>query len=180
VQVILLILGVLWAGLIWSWLRERTEGHRVNSISSFNKHLSILERTSPAHQGISVVSHEPRNPLSRPLSSPAVPMAFGPVNRRPTAGMSVGMARRRRLNILVGLGAATSVTLLLALVTGARSIMYLGLLLGAALVSYVVLLARAQRIGAERRAKVRYLPSVARLARQTERSPGLLLQRPAN
>jgi hypothetical protein len=178
--VILLILVLLWAGLIYSWFRERSSGRSVNSISSFNKHLSTLQRTSPAHQGISVVSGESLNPPIRPLASPAVPMAFGPVNRRPGAHMSVGMARRRRLNILVGLGGAAVVTLLLALVTGSHTLLLVNLALDAALAAYVALLARAQRIGAERRAKVRYLPSVARLSRQADRSPGFLLQRSAN
>jgi hypothetical protein len=178
--VILFILAVLWAGLIYSWLRERRDGHSVNSISSFNKHLSTLERTSPANQGISVVSAEPINPPSRPLVAPASPMAFGPVNRRPTAGMSVGMARRRRLNILVGLGGAVAVTLLLGLVMGGGRLLMVNVVLDLSLAAYVGLLVRAQRIGAERRSKVRYLPTVARLSRQGDRSPGLLLQRSAN
>ena len=179
---ILLILAVLWAGLIYSWFRERSTGHRVNSISSFNKHLSTLQRTSPLHQAEPEVrgfAAEPQLAPTRSLGVPALPTAYGPVNRRPI-GMPLAVARRRRLNILVGLGGAAAITLLLALVTGGRTVLLVNLFLDTAVVVYVALLIRAQRIGAERRAKVRYLPSVAALSRQADRAPGFLLQRPAN
>lgn len=171
---VLFILAVLWAGLIFSWLRERTEVRSVNSISSFSKHLSVLERTTPgAHSSIAA----PPRP-SRSLTAPPTPTMFGPINRRPQTRMSLSDARRRRLNILVGLGAACAISFLLALVMGGR-LWLVNLALDLGLVAYVALLARAQKIHSERQAKVRYLPGVAR-ARGRESQPTLLLQRSAN
>lgn len=172
---VLFILAVLWAGLIFSWLRERTEVRSVNSISSFSKHLSVLERTTPgAHQSIAGPPRE-----SRSLASPATPTMFGPINRRPAVHMSLADARRRRLNILVGLGAACAVSLLLALVMGGK-FWLLNLVLDLSLVAYVALLARAQKIHTERRAKVRYLPVATAGARNRESQATLLLHRSAN
>ena len=44
---VLFLLAVVWAIYIASWARSRTEHRSVNSISSFTKHLSVLERTTP-------------------------------------------------------------------------------------------------------------------------------------
>ena len=44
---VLFVLAVVWAVYLVSWIRSRTEHHRVNSISSFSNHLSILERAAP-------------------------------------------------------------------------------------------------------------------------------------
>lgn len=176
---VLFILAVLWAGLIFSWLRERTEVRSVNSITSFSKHLSVLERTTPApHRSIAGRTRE-----SRSLAAPATPALFGPVNRRPGVQMTLADARRRRLNILVGLAVAGLTTFLLALVVGGK-LWLVNLVIDAALVGYVTLLVRAQRIHAERQAKVRYLPMATGRARATSRGrdpqPALLLQRSAN
>ena len=172
---VLFILAVLWAGLIFSWLRERTEVRSVNSISSFSKHLSVLERTTPGgHHSIAGPSRE-----SRSLAAPSTPTMFGPINRRPQVRMSRAEARRRRLNILVGLGASSATTLLLALVMGGK-LWLVNLVLDLALAAYVALLARAQKIHTERQAKVRYLPGVTARPRGRESQPTLLLHRSAN
>jgi hypothetical protein len=172
--VILFILAVLWACYLFSWLRSRSEQRSVNSISSFSKHLSVLERTSPVNQGFSTACVEPANPR---IAAPLHPI--GPVRRRPAIHMSLGEARRRRRDVLFALGLAALGTLLLALVAGGL-LWYLQLLVDVALLGYVVLLARAQRIGAERQAKVRYLPSAARGHRPAEAGAPFLLQRSAN
>ena len=173
---VLFILAVLWAGLIFSWLRERTEVRSVNSISSFSKHLSVLERTTPASNGsIAAPGRQAHTVTMQP-----VPNAFGPVNRRPVVHMSLSEARRRRLNILVGLGAAATVTFLLALVMGGK-LWLVNLAVDACLGAYIVLLARAQRIQSERQAKVRYLPGAATArTRNRESQPSLLMHRSAN
>jgi len=173
VFVVLFILAVLWAGLIFSWLRDRTEVRSVNSITSFAKHLSVLERTTPGPHG-SITPAQGRR-----LSPPATATMFGPINRRPQVHMSLAEARRRRLNILVGLGAACATTFLLALVTGGK-LWIVNLVLDLALVAYIALLVRAQKIHAERQAKVRSLPGATHRARGREAQPALLLHRSAN
>ncbi len=170
---VLFILAVAWAGLILSWLRDRTQVRSVNSITSFSKHLSVLERTTPSAHGSMVSLPRQR----RTLAPPNVPVMFGPINRRPAVRMTLTEARRRRLNILVGLGAGASVTLLLALVVGGK-LWLVNLAVVACLGAYVFLLVRAQRIHSERQAKVRYLPTAVTARARDPRS--MLLHRSVN
>ena len=59
---VLFILAVVWALYLASWLRSRAQGRRnSNSIASFNKHLSVLERARPAG-----LQSEPLRPASSP------------------------------------------------------------------------------------------------------------------
>ena len=144
---VLFVLAVIWALYLASWVRTRSEHRSVNSISSFNKHLSVLERTSPARQGPSVASR----------SSVAYP-GYGPMVRRP-AQMTKGEARRRRRDVLFALAGVALVTLMLAVLMGGPFV-YLQLLADVALVGYLGLLAHTQRLAADRRNKVRYIAPV--------------------
>lgn len=136
---VLFLLAVIWAVYLASWVRSRSEHRSVNSISSFNKHLSVLERTSPARVG-------PSGPV-------------GPAGVRRSAVMTRSEARRRRRDVLYVLGGAALVTLMLAVLLGGPFV-WLQVLADVALLSYVVLLVQTQRLAAERRTKVRYLPPV--------------------
>jgi hypothetical protein len=140
--VVLFVLAVIWAVYLASWLRNRSEHRSVNSISSFNKHLSVLERTSPARQG-SVGSR----------ASVAYP-SYGPVGRPAT--MTRSEARRRRRDVLFALAGVALVTLMFAVLLGGPFV-YLQLLADVALLGYLGLLVHTQRLAAERRDKVRYL-----------------------
>jgi hypothetical protein len=148
--VVLFILAIVWAVYLGSWIRSRQENRGVNSITSFSKHLSVLERTSPARAGIDAPH---RMGVRRP--TPIYPA----VGYQPRPTMSLAQARRRRKAVLQGLASAAVATLLLALVMGTPALV-LHLLVDACLAGYVVLLARTQRLAAERKAKVRYLPHV--------------------
>lgn len=166
---VLLILAVVWAVYLFTWVRARRDRRGVNSISTFSRHLSVLERTSPARSARSdgLVSISSR-PQGRP--APIYPAAnYQP----PRAGMSLPEARRRRRNVLVALAAAALVTMVLIPFVGSFMIA-LQLLTDALLGTYVLLLAHKQRLAVERRDKVRYLPHVG----ATE--PAYLLQRSAN
>jgi Flp pilus assembly protein TadB len=145
--VVLFVLAVIWALYLASWIRTRSEHRSVNSISSFNKHLSVLERTSPARQSPSVASR----------SSVAYP-GYGPMVRRP-AQMTKGEARRRRRDVLFALAGVALFTLMLAVVMGGPFV-YLHVLADVALVGYLGLLAHTQRLAADRRNKVRYIAPV--------------------
>ncbi len=141
---VLFILALVWAIYLASWFRSRTEHRRVNSISSFNRHLSVLERTSPARHGISAVSRSPRPPS-----------IHGPV-RTADPVMTLTDARRRRRDVLYALTGGALVGLVLAVTLGGPFVVLCGLAV-ALLAGYVVALVRAQQLAQERRAKVRYL-----------------------
>lgn len=140
---VLFILALVWAIYLLSWFRSRL-GHRsVNSISSFNRHLSVLERTSPARHGISAVG--------RPVRPASI---YGPARAAPV--MTVADARRRRRDVLYGLTGLALVALVLAVTLGGPFVVLCSLAV-VLLAGYVVALVRAQHLAQERRAKVRYL-----------------------
>lgn len=148
---LLFLVAVGWAIYLASWLRSRTEHRSVNSISSFNKHLSVLERTSPARAGLPAVSS--RRPAAQ------LPPGYGPVGRRSV--MSLDEARKRRRDVLFALAGTALVTLAAAVAIGGAFVA-LHLLTDVLLAGYVALLVRAQRLAVERQAKVRYLaPTMA-------------------
>ena len=141
---VLVILAVVWAVYLVSWVRSRTEHRRENSINSFSNHLSILERTTPGTTpGTSRSAGPPPGVLGGAHH-------FAP--RRPT----LSQAKKRRRDVLVGLLGATGVTLLGAVVMGGP-VRYLFALSLVLTVAYVVALASIQKRALERRAKVRYL-----------------------
>lgn len=144
--VVLFLLAVVWAIYLASWLRNRGMHRNVNSISSFSKHLSVLERTSPG------------GPL-RPVAGYS-----GPVGRaQASPSMTRNELRRRRRDVLFGLAGAAVVTLGLAVVAGGPFLL-LHLLVDVALAAYVVLLVRLKRLADDRRTKVRYLQPGATIA----------------
>jgi hypothetical protein len=153
--VVLFLLAVIWAVYLASWIRSRTEHRSVNSISSFNKHLSVLERTSPARQGLTA------SPTHRPTAPYSGPVGMGAIRRH--AGMTLSEARRRRRDVLYTLGGVALVTLMLAVVVGG-SFIWLHLFADALLLTYVGLLLYGQRLASERRNKVRYLPPMGAVA----------------
>jgi hypothetical protein len=145
--VVLFLLAVVWAVYLASWLRNRGMHRNVNSISSFSKHLSVLERTSPGASLRPVGGYS--GPVGRPLGA-------GPA-------MSINDVRRRRRDVLFGLAGAAVVTFGLAVVVGGPFLL-LHLLIDVALVGYVVLLVRLKRLAEDRRTKVRYLQPGATMA----------------
>jgi membrane protein implicated in regulation of membrane protease activity len=157
--VVLLILAVIWAAvLLPPYLQNRSESRPADSISSFQKQLSVLERRA--------VVVNPNRPMSAPAARPYRPAVSGPAALR----MSRSEARKRRRDVLFTLAGAAGVTLLLALVLGGP-VWGLQLACDALLGGYVWLLAQTQQ-RVERDDKVRYLPT-----RQVRTEPALLLRR---
>jgi len=140
--VVLVILALVWALYLVSWLRSRQETRSVNSISSFSRHLSVLERTAPgARQGADFGAARARAGLA-PVG----------VVRRPT----LSPARKRRKDVLTGLLAASATTAVAALLVGGMFRLLFVLVL-ALTVGYVALLAQAQKRALEQQSKVRHL-----------------------
>ena len=145
---VLVILAVVWAVYLVSWVRSRTEHRRVNSINSFSNHLSVLERTAPSGRGNGRATSAP---VAGGLSGETY---FAP--RRPT----VSQTKKRRRDVLVGLLGATGVTFLGMLVMGGMVTYLFGLSL-VLTVAYIGALANLQKRALERRSKVRYLDGTA-------------------
>ncbi len=140
---VLVILAMIWAAvLLPPYLQSRTESRPGNSISNFQRQLSVLERRSGT-------SHTPVSGM-RPLPS------SGPV-RAPAVRPDV---KRRRRDVLTTLAGAAGSTLLMALAMGG-TLWMLHLLCDVLLGGYVFLLIQLNNRNMERQVKVRYLPGRA-------------------
>ena len=144
---LLFLLAIAWAMFALSWIRSRSDRRGVNSISSFSKHLSVLGRSTPV--GYSAPGYQAPG-----SSMPIMPVSYAPAR----SSMSLADARRRRRTVLMGLSGLTLFTLVLVPFGG--TLMLAAFLVTLALLAgYVVLLLRTQKLAAERRAKVHYLPA---------------------
>lgn len=155
--VVLVMLAVAWTWYLVTWVRGRNEHRNVNSISSFSRHLSVLERTTPGGGA----APAPVRRLGRPEpasegATALVPVAV-PAAGVATAPRTLSDAQRRRRNVLVALVAAAAMTLVVAVVVGGTVIWALQLLVDALLVGFVVLLARSRALAVEQAEKVHYL-----------------------
>jgi hypothetical protein len=173
----------LWAAvLLPDLLRRRTTRRSSDSISSFSRHLSVLERSHQRSTGsvprpgnVVRFGARPAGPLStpvaplvarrgatpgRPAASPARPAPAGrqqAPGRQPAGGRSGrSAAQQRRQDVIVGLLAASLLSFL-ATVTFSGLFLILHLVIDAALVAYVgAVLALTRRKQA--RSQVAYLP----------------------
>lgn len=153
---VLFILAVIWAAvLLPPYLQNRSESRPADSISSFQRQLSVLERRA--------VMVNPS--LQRPAVADRSPM-YAP---RP-ARVSRNETKKRRRDVLFTLMGAAGLTFVMALVLGGP-VWGLHLACDLLLGAYVVLLAQAQQRTTERNVKVRYLPD------RSVREPALLLRR---
>lgn len=167
---VLLVLAVIWAVVIGSWLKERAGGRRGgDSVLSFRRQLSTLRRTG----------HSPYGAVA-PLS-PHQPAAANPVASRLAARHARGaaLARKRRRDILFTLLALVGLTFLLAVSLQSVAAIYAFFLCDVLLGGYVMLLRRAQRLNEERRTKVLRLDA-RRGVRPGEAAPVLLHRTAAN
>lgn len=159
--VVLVILAIVWALYLASWLRNRAQIRTANTVSSFNQHLSVLERARPA--GVEVTplravssaslvrspALRPRDPLVRP------PQVRGLLGGPPITVVDAQRRRREVLAVLIGIAALSFVPLYL--VGGVFSYVTVGIC--SVLATYVLLLVRAKKLMEEREEKVRYLPT---------------------
>ena len=157
---VLIILVLIWAAvLLPPYLQNRSESRPADSISSFQKQLSVLERRSNTIGG---GSHTAGTVTRIGSSAPS----YSAIR------MTRSEAKRRRRDVLFTLAGAAGLTFLMALMLGG-SVWMLQLLCDVMLAAYVVLLVQTTQRAAERDLKVRYLPN--RPARTPE--PALLLRR---
>ncbi len=171
---VLLVLAVVWGVLLVSWLRSRTEGNFVDSVGTFRRHLSVLERATP-------VSVAPANQLRSgqmggraPSYSRPVPRA-GTVRRTGSGGYAprtaVGglhppspavrrrrQAQRRRRDVFFALLAGVIGTFPVALVPGLSVMWGVQVVFDLLFVAYVALLIRMRNLAAERELKLTFMP----------------------
>jgi membrane protein implicated in regulation of membrane protease activity len=155
---VLFILAVIWAAvLLPPYLQNRSESRPADSISSFQRQLSVLERRAVVVNP----SFQRSVPSGRSLYA----------DNSPAMRLSRSEAKKRRRDVLFTLAGAAGVTFLMALMLGGP-VWGLQLLCDVLLAGYVVILVQLQQRVVERDVKVRYLPS-----RTVHAEPALLLRR---
>ena len=143
---VLILLAIVWAiVLVPPLVRNRADLRPGSSVSSFNRDLAVIGRTTPT------------SPL-RPPSLPHVNRPVGPAAGARIQGTPSGRsaARKRRRDVLFALGGAAGFTFLLALAFGGPMLL-LHLGVDAALAAYLYLLVQMRKMAEEQAVKVRYL-----------------------
>jgi hypothetical protein len=167
--VVLLFLAGIWGIVLYGWFRDRFADTRpADSIGSFRRQLSVLQRTGPSIG-----------------SGPAAGTGF--VGAAPRVAPTVRVRRtssaaKRRRDILSGLLAVMGGSLLLSFVPGLGTLRLLHLAADLLCVAYIGLLIRQRNVRAEREMKLRFLPSHPAAAGVGGRAaePALLLRRTGN
>ena len=171
---VLLILAGVWAAvIIVPLVRARTEGTFGDSIGSFRRHLSVLERAAPTMV-------RPANRLRTPVPQSSIPPYRAPIQGRPRPqrpSMATGpvrqanavsaaalnarrrRAQRRRRDVLFALLAGMAGSFLLSMISGLHAMIFVHILLDVLFVGYVALLIRTRNVAAEREMKLTFLPS---------------------
>jgi hypothetical protein len=177
---VLLMLGGIWAVvLIVPFVRARSDGSLGDSIGTFRRHLSVLERAAPTSVNPAnrlrlpgQVAIPPYRPPSASGAGRSRQSAFAPVpTRRPTGvGMGVGyappasgqlrrQAQKRRRDVLFALLAGMAGSLLLSMVHGLGVMMVVHVIFDLLFVCYLGLLVRMRNVAAEREMKLTFLPT---------------------
>jgi hypothetical protein len=175
---VLLLLGGIWAVvLIVPFVRARSQGSLGDSIGTFRRHLSVLERAAPT-------SVSPANRMRLPASQAGIPpyrpsSGAGRVGQSgygssPRVAMPYAMsavqrrrqAQRRRRDVLFALLAGMAGSLLLSMVHGLGVMLVVHVVLDLLFICYLGLLVRMRNIAAEREMKLTFLPAAGRPAAQ--------------
>ena len=155
--VVLLFLAGIWGVVLYGYFKDRfADARPADSIGSFQRQLSVLERTGP-----------------QIASSPAVRSIVAP-EHRPRPRPNRPSAAKRRRDILFGLLAVMGGSLVLSFVPGLGALRMFHLLTDVLFLGYLGLLIRQRNVRAEREMKLRFLPTPATA------EPALLLRRTGN
>jgi hypothetical protein len=197
--VVLLVLAMVWGVLLVSWLRSRRQDTAYDSVGTFRRHLTVLERAAPstvvpanrlrtsgAAAGHAIPAYRPPRVYrggyaSRPGPAPAAglrPFAPTALRRR--------QAQRRRRDIFFVLLAGVAGSFLLAIIPGLSIMWSVQVMFDVIFLLYLALLVRARNLAAERELKLTFMPAPARPARRPSYDLGtagygdLSLRRAAN
>jgi hypothetical protein len=191
--VVLLVLAVVWAVLLASWLRSRIGGTFSDPVAVFRRHLSVLERAAPATvrpanrlRSGPVAGRQPHLYLRppryrqavRPRSSwdrsSAARAGFGSIRGatielRPPSPTVLRrrQAQKRRRDVLFALVAGVVGTLSVALIPGMKVMWSVQVGSDVVFLAYLVLLVHLRNLAVERARKLRFMPPPSQAGRQT-------------
>ena len=170
---VLLVLALIWGALAVSWLRSRSTSTFSDSVGTFRRHLTVLERTSPT----TVAPANRLRGINPGRTTPSVglnrrPVQMGvsiPMRTMPMAANSAALRRRaaqkRRRDVFFALLAAATGSLALALLVGISIMWPVQIVCDLLLGGYVMLLVRIRNVAAERELKLRFIPADRPVAR---------------
>jgi hypothetical protein len=151
--VVLGVLAGIWAFVLGAPLvRAKARGTLGDSVGSFRRHLSVLERAAPT-------TVAPANRLRGAGSRPLSPVT---VRRR--------RAQRRRRDVLFILVVAIAGSLALSFIPGFRVMLAVNAVIDVLFLAYVGLLIRMRNLAAEREMKLTFLPPAALAAERAYRA----------
>ena len=192
---VLLVLALIWGALLVSWLKSRSESTFSDSVGTFRRHLTVLERATPTtvrpanrlrdgYSGAAQYRSSARGQLQAgrptPARHPAPGRSAGAAARptgarsgRPIAGNAAALRRRqaqkRRRDVFFALLAGAAGSFLLALIPGLSIMWAVQVICDVLLAGYVAMLVRIRNLAAERELKLRFIPN-ARPAARSSRS----------
>lgn len=170
---VLLVLAIVWGILLVSWLRSRAEGTFSDSVGTFRRHLSVLEKAAPyrvppanrlrgpapipAYRAPAAIRGE-RIGATRPLANPA---------RRPVTPTALRrrQSQKRRRDVFFALLAGVVGSFLIAIIPGLSVMWSVQVLFDVMFVAYVAMLIHLRNVAAERDLKLRFMPPATRAAR---------------
>lgn len=183
---VLLVLAIVWGVLLISWLRSRSEGTFSDSVGTFKRHLTVLEKAAPytvapanrlRSSGATVArnSSQYRSPVTIRGQRIDAPGRTAPargsrpidlVRRVPSAAAHRRrQSQKRRRDVFFALLAGVVGSFLVAIIPGLSVMWPVQGLFDVLFVGYLALLVHLRNAAAERELKVRFMPSQARTAR---------------
>jgi hypothetical protein len=155
--VVLLVLAGIWIAVIAvPVVRARSDGKLGDSIGSFRRHLSVLERAAPLTVVPANRMHLPRNHASGTIGP------YRPVTTYGRVGPGRGkrqQAQKRRRDVLLGLVVAAAGSAMLAMIPGLSVMWMVNVVVDVLFVGYIALLVRMRNVAAEREMKLTFLPN---------------------
>ena len=166
---VLLVLAGIWvAVIVVPLVRARSDGKLGDSIGTFRRHLSVLERAAPLTVVPANRMHLPRNHASGTIG-PYRPVA---TTGRVSSGRGKRQqAQKRRRDVLLGLVVAIVGSAGLALIPGLSVMWMVNVVVDVMLVAYVALLVRMRNVAAEREMKLTFLPGARGVPGRYEAQP---------
>ncbi len=177
---VLVVLAIVWAVLLVGWFKTRTSNPFQDSVVSFKRNLSVLERSSPMRIA-------PANRLrvaSRPVNGASQGMRRNSSQGYPRVGRSPGVvtpsassganalfmqrraAQRRRRDVLLSLIAGAAGSFLLALVPGMSVVWVVQVAFDLITAGYIALLVQIRNLTGERERKVSYMQPTRQASRR--------------
>ncbi len=168
---VLVVLAIVWAVLIVGWFKTRTSNPFQDSVVSFKRNLSVLERSSPmriapanrlrvATRPVTAAPQGLRRTSSQSYASAGrrPGMATPPARQGANAvSMQRRAAQRRRRDVLLSLMAGAAGSFLLALVPGMSAVWVVQIGFDVLIAGYVALLVQIRNLTGERERKVSYM-----------------------